>query len=300
MLIDLRHHIITLTAVFLALAVGILVGSSFITGSSIERKVSGQLEVEFDKIRQENKVKQQAIDALEDNIEKNAQFDRAAAPLLVDGQLKWHRVAIIQTGDYSEATQSAKSIIEAAGAKVTSVTILSNLDSPSAWERARRAVGLSMGDENQKDTVSILLESLANAIVIGNNSAALDKFQKEGLLSKSGEYTRFVPMVVLVGGDRQEKSDRPTHIDLVLIDKLKEAGVMTLVGVEPVEAVTSYIPEYHRKAISTVDNVDQPMGQVAMVFALTGESGNFGVKKSADRVAPAYLESGQWRIKSQR
>lgn len=297
MLIDLRHHIITLIAVFLALAVGILVGSSFITGSSVERRVGMRLEREFDKIRLENRAKQQVIENQQERMQKQAEFDRAAAPFLVQGRLQWRHVAIIQTGDYSEATKAAESILEAAGAKVVSVTMFTNLDSPSAHERASNVIISLKGDAGQGDPISTMLRIVANSIATGSNPEALTAFQQSGLLTMSGEYYKRVPTVVLIGGDRQEKSVRARHVDLTLIDKLKEAGVMTLVGAEPVDAATSYIPAYHLKAIPTVDNVDQPMGQVALVFAVIGETGNFGVKKSADRVSPAYLESGQWRDK---
>ncbi len=57
----------------------------------------------------------------------------------------------------------------------------------------------------------------------------------------------------------------------------------------------SYVPIWSRKTIPTVDNVDDPIGQVALVFVVAGETGNFGMKKSADRILPEYLEERQWQ-----
>lgn len=291
MLIDLRYHLTTMVAIFLALAVGILVGSSFIAGSSVQG-----LQREFSKLRADNGEQRRIIDDMRGELEKHAEFDRATAPVLVNRRLSWRRIAIIQTGDYSEATQSAKSILEEAGAKVVSVTTLSNLDSPAARERVVRAVELITGETAEPDPVARLLEILANCIATGSNPGALDVLEKKGLLSSTGEYDRQTLQVVLVGGSRHKLSRRAEHIDLPLIDKLKAAGVMRVVGSEPLDAVTSYISAYHRKAIPTVDNVDRPMGQVALVYAMAGEDGNFGLKRSADRIVPAYIESGQWRF----
>lgn len=291
MLIDLRYHLTSLVAVFLALAVGIIVGSSFIAGSSVKG-----LEEQFAKLRDDTQQQRQEIENLRVQLQKHDEFGRFAAPMIVNNQLAWRQVAIIQTGDYSEATQRAKSILEEAGAKVVSVTTLSNLDSPAARERLLRAVELTTGEANSQDPVGRVLEIVARSVVLGADNEAMDILEDKRLLSRSGEYKGKVLRIVLVGGSKFQNPRRPEHVDVVLIDKLKEAGAVRIVGTEPLEVRTSYIPAYHSKQIPTVDNVDQYMGQVALVFAVSGETGSFGVKKSADRVVPDYLESGQWRF----
>ena len=291
MLIDIRYHLTSLVAIFLALAVGILVGSSFIAGSSVKG-----LEKEFSKLRAENRQQVKAIENLREEIKKHSEFERAAAPVLVNGQLTARRIAIIQTGDYSEAAQRAKSIIEEAGGRVASVTTLSNLESRAARRRAVRAVELIAGETEEQDPIGRVLEIVARCIAAGGDSEALGVLEDEGLLSRAGDYDRRVLHVALIGGCKQERSRRAEHVDLVLIDKLIAEGAITLVGAEPLDVGTSYISVYHRKAIPTVDNVDQPIGQVGLVYAMAGETGNFGVKRSADRIAPEYLESGLWRF----
>ncbi len=300
MLIDLRYHVVTLVAVFLALAVGILVGSSFLAGTSVERQVARGLEQEFGKLRTENHDQQITINNLNDQSKKRDDFDRAAAPMLVDGRLLHNRVAIIQTGDYSEATQSAKSILEEAGAHVASITTISDLNSETASDQARRAVELITGGPANSDPVALILDGIARSVVAGTDLRTMNILEQKGLITKVGKYDHRVQTVVLVGGSKEKDLQDSQLNDLALIDKLQSYGVLTIVAAEPAYAVTSYIRAYHRKNISTVDDVDQPMGQVSLVCMLAGETGNFGVKKSADRVVPAYLESKEWRIKSRR
>ncbi|MHB0912181.1 MAG: copper transporter [Armatimonadota bacterium] len=294
MLIDLRSHIITLVSVFLALAVGIVVGSSFITGSSIEGRIAGGLEQEFGKLRTENQEKQAEVERLKAEIKRQTEFDAAIAPSLVKGKLAWRYVAIIQTGDYGEATESVKSALEQSGAVVTSVTVLSNLEPHDMQERAGETVKKITGADSAGDPVGRVLGMLANCAVTGKNGQVLKILDEDGLVSNSGDYSR-AGSVVLVGGNRTARSRRAQKIDLVLIDKLKEAGAVRVVGVEPVDAETSYIHTYRKVSVPTVDNVDRPMGQVSLVYALAGEIGNFGVKETADRAIPAALEKGDWR-----
>lgn len=290
MLIDLRYHLITVVAIFLALAVGIVTGSAFLAGSSVKG-----LESEFAKLRAENRAQQQTIEDLRSRNERNIEFAKSVAPWIVNKQLSWRRVAIIQTGDYSEATQNVRSVLEDAGARVVSVTTLSHFDEESARDRVIRSLELITGEAEYSDPVERVTGIIARSVAAGSNLEALEIMERKGLLNKAGEYDRQVLHFVIVGGAKQRGSKRASRVDLLLIDELKAAGVMTVVGAEPLEVGTSYIPAYHRKAIPTVDNVDQPMGQVALIFAVAGETGNFGVKRTADRAVPVYLESGQWR-----
>ena len=75
-------------------------------------------------------------------------------------------------------------------------------------------------------------------------------------------------------------------LDFPLIDQLADMGVV-LVGVEPSSAVQSYIPAYQSKGLSTLDNVDSPVGRTALVFLIAGESGSYGTKETArDGIIP--------------
>ncbi|MDI6826989.1 MAG: copper transporter, partial [Armatimonadota bacterium] len=118
--IDFRYHLTSLVAVFLALALGILLGSNFIAGSSVERQVSKRLEQQFSQLQAENRSQQRTISTLSERLRKCEEFERSVLPALVAGRLSGRRIAIIQAGDYMEAVQSAKTALEEGGAEVTS------------------------------------------------------------------------------------------------------------------------------------------------------------------------------------
>jgi hypothetical protein len=70
-----------------------------------------------------------------------------------------------------------------------------------------------------------------------------------------------------------------------VVEGLRGAGV-PIVGVEASETSPSQIPEYVNADLSTVDDVDQPAGRVALALALAGARGNFGYKETADAPLP--------------
>lgn len=271
-----------------------LIGSSFLAGSSID-----SLKREFAVLRTENRVQQAMVSSLQDSLKKHKDFERAAMPMLVNNQLIWRRVAIIQTGDFSEAAQSAKAALEAGGAQIVSVTTLSDLSLPSSASKLSRVVKEITGQTASPDPLGIVLGMVAESIVTGSTPEVMDVMEKRGLLSKAGDYVWRVNKVIVVGGSNKQSDQRAAEVDLALIDKLQSLSA-TVVGCEPLDAKTSYVPVWHRKDITTIDNVNDPTGQTALVFAVAGDTGNFGLKDSADRIIPAYLEKGEWRSERRR
>lgn len=294
MLIDLRLHLITLVAVFLALAVGISVGSAFLAGSSVERQVARGLEREFGALRKENEAQKAALSEMSEQLRQTSRFGRMAVPVMVQGRLSHRRVAVIQTGDYPYAMQSAVSALEYAGAEVVSVTTISNIESVNSSDRIKSAAKEISGSNQVEDPQTVILDTVAKSIALSPEEGWMSMLEQKGIISRSGLYLRKVSAIVIVGGSKEGGSRRT---NLRLIEKLKAVGANCIVGVEQCDTAVSYIADYQREGISSVDDIDLPMGQVALVFAMSGEEGSYGIKRSADRLLPANLESAEWRRK---
>ena len=65
------------------------------------------------------------------------------------------------------------------------------------------------------------------------------------------------------------------------------------VGVETTSADPSSISFFQSSDLASVDDIDLTAGRLAMVFALLGAEGSFGVKSSADRLLPDLLAEGR-------
>jgi hypothetical protein len=63
-------------------------------------------------------------------------------------------------------------------------------------------------------------------------------------------------------------------------------------GVETSTTEPSSVSFFQGSDLSSVDDVDATAGQVALVFAMLGAEGSFGVKGSADRLLPDLLAPG--------
>jgi hypothetical protein len=64
---------------------------------------------------------------------------------------------------------------------------------------------------------------------------------------------------------------------------------VTIVGAERTNTDPSSIDFFAEHGAASVDNVDQLAGRVALVYALGGAEGEFGVKETADALLPDLL-----------
>ena len=72
-----------------------------------------------------------------------------------------------------------------------------------------------------------------------------------------------------------------------LLDGLESNGAIPVVGVERSDADPSQIGFFNSAGVTaTVDSIDLISGRVALVYALNGSEGNYGIKPTADRLLP--------------
>ncbi len=296
-MIDIRYHVYSLAAVFFALAVGIVFGTTFAKSSpstESERRTIQRYENSMRVLKREIEKASEGAAKNEALARSCEEFCRAALPILVANRLQWRNVAIIQTGDYDDVTGSIKHALQLAGAQVTSVTTISRAfqfedDQKCAAVLAESGIAVEQdgGQARQK-----LLSVVADTVRAGTHSHLLTRLEAAGVARFTGRYDRYVRLrlIVLVGGSASETMNRADIIDAELLACLDRPDV-TVVACESTDAVSSYVPVWHKSGVATVDNADTAMGQVALICALNGENARFGVKDTADRMIPRSLEA---------
>ena len=284
---DLRYHIFYLTAIFLMLGVGILFGSSVVGPEQVHRQTRSlaALRGVADKVAQDR-------DQARDRLAKDEDVLGTLRPKLVRGKLANQRVVLIQTGDYLDAAEAATTALSDAGATVVATVALS--DKWGALTAKRRDALASIApatDPAAQDAA--LLAALALAMTTGADTTgpsadALTALQSEGLVTVTGDLSQPCRLFVLIGGSRDDGT--PNTIDGPLLEAFRAVpGPITLVGCEPLTADVSSIPVYQAAGISTVDCIDQPLGQIALPFALRGDLGDYGLKPTAKQQLPSAL-----------
>ncbi|AEF94928.1 hypothetical protein Desca_2089 [Desulfotomaculum nigrificans CO-1-SRB] len=292
MIIDYRYHIASLVAVFIALGIGILIGSALLGNDAIaerQKQLADRLEVQLEELRQKNEAVQAKANSLEidNNIQK--QFEKQVLPPLVAGKLTGKRIAIVETNSYGFRDDLVNTL-SMSGATVQSVTtVLNGFDLTGHKDRLIKELGLKITDDKQ--IVSYLATETARGILTGEKQALLNTLAQADLIKLSGDYGVPIDAVIFIGGSQDKALVKTDVVDYPMIDYFLQQK-LPVFGVEETDVTYSYMKDYQKKRVSTVDNVETSPGQLALVMAIAGKPGHYGVKPTAKQLLPPFDTTG--------
>ena len=98
MLVDLKYHLVTIMALFITLAIGILIGSTIIGNDSIiqqQQNLISNLKKDFKMLRKENKNFKTEINNLEEKLALNLEYRRKILSFLLKDKLSGEELLIV-------------------------------------------------------------------------------------------------------------------------------------------------------------------------------------------------------------
>lgn len=313
-MISLRYHVISIAAVFLALAIGVVLGSTTLS-SALLSGLSGQKD---DLSRQVSDLEQQR-NQLNAKLASADAFAGGIGPTAVRDSLADRTVAVIRTDDVPQADQDAvEQLITNAGGRVTAdVQLNAPFTDRDAADQLRDMVTRLIPAGTQLPTASdpgTLAGGLFGSLLL------LDKNNKAQ--ATSNEVTSAMSALSDSGYIRADQPPQPAQLALVLTGSKQTgdgaaerattlarfAGQLDRSGAGTVLAGTTGSADGSgplgvaradssiSSILSTVDNLDSAQGRVVTVLALAeqlnGKSGSYGTAGNAKSVAP---ESGASR-----
>lgn len=283
---DMRYHIVSLVAVFLALAVGILLGTVIIDkGTLVEQQAAlvKRLESRFNQLEKGNRL-------LSKQIKTQEEFEEAVLPLVVRDVLKDKKVIMVNTTPVDETLR--KQVLETlrqAGADVGRITLVQP-DFKLGDEAVREKLSSYFLEkkESKGELKQAVLNKLASELVAtSSESPFLTELSRLGLI-ETDNLKNFSAEGIILGG-QQKDSSLVKGVDLPLAGYFQQLEV-PVVAVETTEVEVSLLALYQKADVSTVDNVDMVAGRTALVYVLGGAKGSYGVGSRVDGLLPT-LES---------
>jgi hypothetical protein len=279
-----RYHATSLVAVFLALAIGILIGAEFggdaltNTRKDLEHSLTGNL--------QDARAR---ADELDGKLARSDEFANRVYPALVRDRLAGRRIGVVALGDLPGNTSSAiEDALGPTGARLVGIGVV------------REPVDLrGLSDDLAKtrfadirtnpDTLTAFATGAGRQIVRGGT--LLDRVRSQLFSRASGNFGALDGVIVVrQSPEEMGPLQRSTAAQLEAALMGGITGTRTpAVGVETSTSEPSSVSFFAGNDLSSVDDVETAAGQVATVFALLGAEGSFGVKGSADRLLPDLL-----------
>jgi len=280
-----RYHAASLAAVFLALAVGVLIGAALGDNlvSDTEENLRESLEGDIERARAD-------ADEAREDLEREREFAGRAYPALVGETLADRRIAILALGGLSgEVTGDVERALEPAGAELVEVAVVRIPPDVSALAD-RLPVRRPGQIEEDEGRLREIARRLGREFVTGRGRLLSD-VRDALFLRSSGEGGRLDGVVLVreTGDlDPEERADTEA-LESGLIEGMADTPA-EVVGVERSDAEESSVPFFSGFGIATVDSVELTSGRVALVFTLLGADGNFGIKQTAGALLPELLE----------
>jgi hypothetical protein len=319
--IDFRYHLVSIVAVFLALAIGIVLGSTELQGHTIDvlRSTSDSLNSRLNAASAQR-------DALSQQVNVSEQFLQTAEPKLL-GQLLTGQSLVIVTepGAPAAVISGIKQAAGLAGATVTGQVSLqpkfndlsgatqSSLSAINDTVAANDGTTLAPGTDPltvyQQQAAQLIASAIlikkAGQFILPTPSAQtlLDAYAQAGYLTVSGAPAAGATLAVVVtpqSAPADGPNDPANEVLLAVAQQFATAGAATLVAgpatgsAQAGSAISVLRSSSVSSEVSSVDNADATLGQISAIWALAqqlagGKPNSYGI--SGASVSPPVVPS---------
>jgi hypothetical protein len=311
--IGFRYHLVSLAAVLLAVALGVLLGATQLSGA-----VGDDLRGQVRTLSKDNGNLQGQVKTGQAQVRTDDAVTTQLTPKLVAGALRGTKVVVVATAQATDATtDGVAKALQQAGATVTGrVQLTDDYSDPRRAEDAKSYVtggGQPAGFQlPESEDAGVLSGALLSYALLGGKGgdptaatttevlagfASLRMLRLDSPSVAPGDLAVVVSSGAVTGADPAPRLQSLT----ALVSSLDSAGKGVVVAGTPAAAGVSGLVGAVRadrgltSAVSTVDDADRPVGQVAAVFALAqqaaGHSGQYGTGSGVDGPFPPLSSS---------
>jgi hypothetical protein len=287
-MIDYRYHALSLAAVLLALALGVLIGVAIGDSNLVSSAKSG---IVHDLNSEVSDARKQA-GGLRQQLSREEAFAGGLYPLAVHELLGGRSIGLVFLGGSSDAANALvrASVTQASGDLATVVAVREPLDLAGIGRDAAGTRFAALGES--PELVASFGEIAGRQLVSSGRLASRELLSRVrgSLLSAFDGQLRKLDGIVVMRADPSGMTPAQTEASAAfesgLLNGVAAAGA-TAVGIELRDTEPSQIPWYKGRNISSVDDLDAVAGQTALVYALAGHHGSFGAKPTADSLLPS-------------
>ena len=326
-MIDFRYHLVSIVAVFLALAIGIVLGSTELQGPTYNllNQTTAKLQNELDQASSQR-------DAAQQQASLGQNYAQAVEPVVLHNLLAGQRLLIVTEpgAPASVVTAISSAATQDAGATVTgqialqskffdnSDTTLAGLNQINLAMTQADGIVLTTGTTYQDQAAQVIAGEILTA---GSGSSAgalpgsspstssgqdtnaqtmLGAYANEGFLTISGQPSVPATLVVIVTPQAAPSDGSADPVDQLLVPVAEElaakssatvaAGVSADSG--PGSPIAVLRASSAASKVSTIDDADFVAGQSVVIQALAAQlnganPGSYGFANGASAVAPS-------------
>jgi hypothetical protein len=306
--INFRYHVVSLTAVFLALAIGLVVGTAALNGP-----VADNLKNQITALNKDLGNKRDQINQYREEINKGQDFATEIAPFYLADKLATRKLVVIALPGTNDYADGVIAMLKVAGATVTAkVTVQDKFFDPSSNIELLDLAGQSSqptisgeGLPLNSDAVETASAQLASALLqhaTGTQPVAVDvtalltAYSKGSYIAVDKTATGGAEGAVIVSGEPYTDKDaaKKSQSMVTMANQFHKVKPLVVAGasvgdgnlISAVRGDPTLVKE-----ISTVDNASTVQGQVATAMVTSerlvqGKVGQYGLAAGASSLVP--------------
>lgn len=299
-MISFRYHVVSIVAVFLALALGIIVGTTALNGP-----ITDDLRKRVDNANSDRNDLQQKLEAAQAENGDSDAFVSQFGPLVVKDTLKDQRVLVVALPGASASVEDAVSqeIVAAGGSVSGTLTMTGDFfstaraaDIKSLVTNGTQPSGLTLPTTDDAVTLgsALLAYVLTGQATDTELTSTVSAFTNLQMLKVSGSETLTPATLVAVIGTGTPSEEQTGASEATFASAFQQAEATVVVAGDSLSDIAPGVVATIRadgtlnKTLSTVDNAGAAMGQISTVLALTdgAQVGAYGTGDNADSPYP--------------
>ncbi|MCD0453651.1 copper transporter [Actinocorallia sp. API 0066] len=312
-MIDFRYHLVSIVAVFLALATGLLLGST----NTVQRASQVIVDKNLQFIQKNNDELRAQVTAQDDQLAGQEQFARVVGPSLLADRLKGQSVVFVLAPGAAEQTRTGlDAAVKSAGGTVSGwVSLTDEFLADGQLEVVEQLTATLKPEDfaypDNADTYTKAGALLSHVLLtkdkeeVGHedvaSGAVLEAFKQAGLLTISGKPAARATLAIVVAPGSPYEGDggeADTKALVALTGALDRAGGGTVAAGNTASAgerglLSALRSNSAGEHVSSVDTADTSAGQVVVVLALNvemaGQSGEYGTGSGVSGYLPDPL-----------
>jgi hypothetical protein len=304
--INFRYHVVSLTAVFLALAIGLVVGTAALNGP-----VADTLKSQVDALSKDNSNYRDQANQYRAQLNRNGEFASELAPAILGTKLTGRKLLLIGLPGSQDYVDQVKSMLTLAGATITAkVTVQDKFFDPNnntemldlALEGSQPSIPASElpansdGVETSSALLALALQQHAAPVAAGDLTAVLTAYTEPGYIAVDKNPVGGAEGTVIVSGlpPTDQNAAKKTQSAVTLATQFAKTKPLVVAGNGVGDG--NLVSEIRKdptlvKTISTVDNGSTTQGQVTTAMAveermIENKVGQYGVSAGSTSQVP--------------
>ncbi|MBR4748174.1 MAG: copper transporter [Abditibacteriota bacterium] len=288
-MIDLKFHVYSIAGIFLALAIGMIIGNAMNRDTNLTAENSKIMKRYADTV---NILKKQLDDSQlqkQQNIRQmdaDEAFIASVAEKLNRDSLTGRNITLVSFGKNENVTAGLKKNIEQAGGAVINTVVIKNsfINKPRTEATDKLLAETGQGViEDTRQLQAKIYGLLAKLISEPGSEELFKAFSKSKIVTMTGDFSAPCDSAVLIIDSTRDIFKDPDSVTR-LASSLKNAGVFAA-GADS-SGKTDTLSVWDNEQIPYADNADSALGAYSVVRILADKQGIYGLNGKTGRTFP--------------